>query len=512
MDIRYAVGQRLMAGFPGTEIDSDFRALIHEYKLGNVILFRRNIESREQLARLCGELRELITAETGAEPLIAIDQEGGVVTRLSDDMINTPGGMALAAAGGDAPYRAGLITARELRRAGINFNLAPVLDVNSNIANPVIGVRSFGDEPEQASRLALMFMRGTLEGGVMACGKHFPGHGDTAVDSHLGLPVVEKGRGGLEKCELIPFRAAVAAGIPAIMTSHVLFPELEPERKPATMSRRILTGLLRGELGFGGIIISDCMEMQAIASYYGTVNGAAASIAAGADIVCISHTASLARETAERLRSELESGALDAGEFAASVSRIEAAKSRFDCAPKAAGSIEADAEEAARLLESSFVHIGGEIPQLGENPFFTGCAPARASLVSSRVRETPAFPEYMAKALGGRALVTSDEPDGEEIARAAAEAAGSSCIVLCTLNASLKPGQLELMRELAKSGKPMLVTALRNPYDLLSLPSGAAGIAAWEYTPRVLSALLPFISGSREPSGRLPLVNFDPVF
>ena len=147
MDITYAVGQKMMAGFPGTEIDDDFKALVREYKIGNVILFRRNIESREQLARLCVALRELILTEAGTEPLIAIDQEGGVVTRLSDDMLNIPGGMALAAAGGNAAFRAGLITARELRAAGVNFNLAPVLDVNSNPANPVIGVRSFGDDP-----------------------------------------------------------------------------------------------------------------------------------------------------------------------------------------------------------------------------------------------------------------------------------------------------------------------------------------------------------------------------
>ena len=245
MDRKCAVGQRIMAGFPGTEIDEAFAALVREYKIGNVILFRRNVESREQLARLCAELRALIVAETGVEPLIAIDQEGGVVTRLSDDMLNTPGAMALAAAGGDAPYRAGLLTARELSSCGINFNLAPVLDINSNPANPVIGVRSFGDDPERAPALALEFLRGTLEGGVMACGKHFPGHGDTAVDSHLGLPLVEKNREMLEKCELLPFRRAMEAGIPAIMTSHVLFPGLEPEKLPATMSRRILTGLLR---------------------------------------------------------------------------------------------------------------------------------------------------------------------------------------------------------------------------------------------------------------------------
>ena len=509
MDINYAIGQRIMAGFPGTEIDDDFAALVREYKVGNVILFRRNIESREQLSCLCKALTELIERETGAIPLIAIDQEGGVVTRLSDDMINTPGAMALAAAGGDSAYRAGAITAAELREAGVNFNLAPVLDVNSNPQNPVIGVRSFGDVPERASALALEFMRGTLDGGVMACGKHFPGHGDTAVDSHLGLPLVEKSREELERCELYPFRAAIKAGIPAIMTSHVLFPALEPERIPATMSRRILTGILRGEFGFDGIIISDCMEMQAIAKFYGTAQGAEASIMAGADIVCISHTSALARDTVERLRLDVESKALGLGELEASVRRIESAKRSLTGGGRSIYVSERAADEAREMLERSFAPVGCDMPPLGERPFFTGCEPIRASLVSSRVRETPAFARYMADRIGGTALVVSENPDGEEIAKAVSAASECSCIVLGTCNAHLKPGQLELMRALGETGKPMAVVALRNPYDLLYMPAGTAGVAAWEYTARSLEALAPFLKREKAFTGIMPLANFD---
>ncbi len=482
-----------MAGFPGTEIDEEFACLVREAKIGNVILFRRNIESRAQLTRLCAQLKDLIVSETGAEPLIAIDQEGGVVTRLSDDMINTPGAMALAAVGGDAPYRAGLITARELRSCGVTVNLAPVLDVNSNPDNPVIGVRSFGEDPEQAAPLALAFMRGSLEGGVMACGKHFPGHGDTAVDSHLGLPRVEKGLEALELCELPPFRRAIEAGIPALMTSHVLFPALEPEGVPATMSRRILTGLLRQDLGFSGLIISDCMEMQAISRFYGTVQGAVASIAAGADIVCISHTAALARETAERLYAGRENGTLSDAEFDSSLRRIAEAKRRLSSPCGASGTTDGDAGEARALLAKSFKLLHAPMPDLGRKPFFVGSGPVRASLVSSHVRQTPAFPRYMAEAFGGQFLITEDEPDAAEIAAAVKAAAESSCIVLGTCNAHLKEGQRALMKALGELGKPMAVVALRNPYDLLSLPAGAAGITAWEYTERALEALVLFL-------------------
>lgn len=164
MDVKTAAGQHIMAGLPGTEIDPAFAALVRECKVGNVILFRRNVKNAAQLARLCASLRELIVSETGMEPFIAIDQEGGVVSRFSPDMATTPGAMALAAAGGDAPYRAARLTAAQLRAAGVNFDLAPVLDVNSNPLNPVIGVRSFGDLPEEAAERAMGLCAACLTG------------------------------------------------------------------------------------------------------------------------------------------------------------------------------------------------------------------------------------------------------------------------------------------------------------------------------------------------------------
>lgn len=431
MDVKTAAGQHIMSGLPGTEIDPAFAALVRECKVGNVILFRRNVKNAAQLARLCASLRELIVSETGMEPFIAIDQEGGVVSRFSPDMATTPGAMALAAAGGDAPYRAARLTAAQLRAAGVNFDLAPVLDVNSNPLNPVIGVRSFGDLPEEAAERAMGFMRGLLDGGVMACGKHFPGHGDTDTDSHIGLPRVDKSREQLEECELLPFRRAIEAGMPAIMSSHVLFPALEPEKLPATMSRRILTGLLREELGFGGVIISDCMEMDAVAKFYGTVNGAAAALKAGADIVCISHTAALARETAERLWQRYEAAeGEERRELERSGERIAEAKRRFTAVPKAETQIFKLRAQARDMLEESFVLMNGPIPPLGDSPFFTGCANSRASQASSAANGVPALPTVMARRFGGGCAVCSDDPDSEEIAAIARKARNASCIVL----------------------------------------------------------------------------------
>lgn len=505
MDRKHKVGQRIVAGLSGTRVDDAFRALVRESAVGNVILFRRNIESSAQLARLCGEIRDLILTETGVPPLITIDQEGGVVARLTADLPHTPGGMALAAAGPDAPARAARIVARELRSVGINCNLAPVFDVNSNPDNPVIGVRSFGDEARAAAPRALAFARATAEEGVLPCAKHFPGHGDTAVDSHLGLPCVTKSRRELESCELLPFRAAVEAGVPAIMSSHILFPALEPERIPATMSRRILTDLLRGELGHQGLILSDCMEMDAIAKYYGSVNGAVAAVGAGVDLVFLSHTAAYARDTARELCRRYESGEFPEEELDASVARILAAKERFAATAAGPACTDADRQEARRLLEASFTLVRGELPPLGPRPVFIGCANYRATLASSGPEGVPAFPAYMAQALGGNCLLTGEDPDEGEIARAVQAAREASSVWMGSYNGHLRPGQLALMKALGGCGLPMAVVALRDPYDLASAPAHAAAIAAWEYTPQSLEALVPFLQGKIPFTGKIPV-------
>lgn len=243
MDLREQIGQRLVTGFPGTELTEDFRRMVREYKISNVILFRENITDCAQLKQLCGEIQALVRRETGHGAFITADQEGGLVTRLPGDAVNVPGAMAIAATGDpENAYRAGLLTGRELRALGVNFDLAPSVDVNSNPENPVIGARSYGDTPQQVSRYANRMIRGLLDGGVLCSAKHFPGHGDTDTDSHLALPCVDKSMEELERTELLPFREAVRAGVPAVMTTHILFPQLEPEHLPATMSRRIMTG------------------------------------------------------------------------------------------------------------------------------------------------------------------------------------------------------------------------------------------------------------------------------
>ena len=272
------IGQRLVTGFPGTALTPELVQVVKEYKIGNIILFRENIASADQLRTLCADLQTLIRSETGHDAFIMIDQEGGAVTRLPESCINVPGSMALAATGDpETTYLAGKLTGEELRSLGVNFNLAPSVDVNCNPANPIIGVRSYGDTPATVAKYAAGMIRGLQDGGVLCLAKHFPGHGDTSLDSHLTLPCVDKPRDELERMELAPFRAAIADGVPAIMTAHILFPALDDSGVPATMSRRIVTGLLRGEMSFTGLVTSDCMEMQAVQQFFGSVDGVLAA-------------------------------------------------------------------------------------------------------------------------------------------------------------------------------------------------------------------------------------------
>ena len=276
MTLEEKVGQMMMVGFYGSDPTSDIRRLIEESHAGSVILFAYsdNIQTPDQTARLNNGLQAIASGTRLGIPLIiATDQEGGVVARMTEGATELPGNMALGAGRDpEGSYRAAQLTAKELRAVGIQMNLAPVLDVNVNPENPVIGVRSYGESPRLVSKLGAAAIRGSQKNGVIATAKHFPGHGDTDVDSHLGLPVIDKSRAELEKTEFVPFRRAIREGIDAIMTAHIHIPALDdtPEL-PATLSKPILTGLLRKEMGFQGLIITDSMTMSGVADYFGGV-------------------------------------------------------------------------------------------------------------------------------------------------------------------------------------------------------------------------------------------------
>jgi beta-N-acetylhexosaminidase len=285
MSLRELCGQLLVVGFAGTHAPHPLLDALRAGERGGVILFKRNIPAAlVELPQLVATLAEV--APSGAPLLVGVDQEGGRVARIGAPALRLPPAARLAAAlDADALARVAEHQSRQLRALGFTMNFAPVLDVHTNPANPIIGDRSFGTDAASASRAALAFARGMGRAGLLACGKHFPGHGDTTKDSHLDLPEVPHDRARLDAVELAPFRAAAEARLPALMTAHVLFPALDSV--PATLSRRIVHDLLRHELGFDGVVISDDLEMKAIADRYGYGDAAVRAIEAGCDVLLV---------------------------------------------------------------------------------------------------------------------------------------------------------------------------------------------------------------------------------
>jgi beta-N-acetylhexosaminidase len=275
----------LMVGLPGEEMTADEKTLLAEYPIGNFVLFCRNLRDPDQIIHLCRALWDL----REEPPFLAIDHEGGTVHRLPEPFTHFPAPSVLGEAGNpERAYAMAAAMGRELSAAGINLNFAPVLDVLSNPDNPVIGDRSVSADPQKVSRLGWEIARGLKDSGVVPCGKHFPGHGDTEKDSHLELPAVRKNRGELDACELRPFVHACRKGIDSLMTAHVVYPALDPNF-PATLSRAILGELLRGELAYDGVVFSDDLEMRAITDSYSAEEGSALAVDAGVDILMFCH-------------------------------------------------------------------------------------------------------------------------------------------------------------------------------------------------------------------------------
>jgi beta-N-acetylhexosaminidase len=280
-------GQLVIGGFYGTELPESFAKALARKERGGAILFKRNIvgEDLSQLARLNASLRDACAPDL--PPLIGVDQEGGRVARLPSPVLTIPPMRALAQAGRvDLVQRAARALGVQLRALGFTMNFAPVLDVNTCVENPVIGDRSFGSDPRVVMRFGVAYVRGLQDGGILACGKHFPGHGDTSTDSHHDLPIVHHERARLEQVELPPFRAAAGAGIAAFMTAHVVYEGIDSD-VPATMSRAICGSLLRAEIGFEGALISDDLEMKAIALRYSIEEAAVEAVWAGCDALLV---------------------------------------------------------------------------------------------------------------------------------------------------------------------------------------------------------------------------------
>ena len=323
---REKIGQLFMVGFLGTSVTPELAAFLKDYRPGGVILFSRNLESVEQIVQLTNDLQQ---CSPKSPLLISIDQEGGRVSRLPKGFtIFPPGELIGQCHAGELAYAAAATIAKELRAVGINMNMAPVLDVNSNPDNPVIGDRAFGSSADTVIEMGLVTAAGLQDSKVVACGKHFPGHGDTNADSHKELPVVEAPRERLEAVEFPPFRRAATAGIATLMTAHVLYKALD-DQLPATLSPNIITHLLREQMGYDGVVLTDDLEMHAIVDHYGPGEAAVRAFLAGCDMLLICKERDREIAAFEAMEKAVASGTIDTSRLDQSVARIQRIKQRY---------------------------------------------------------------------------------------------------------------------------------------------------------------------------------------
>ena len=506
-------GQSMMLRFAGPDFTAEAREAFHRMRPCGVIFFADNITSREQVHALTAQL-QAEARSLGMPPLlIAVDQEGGIVSRLPADMVTVPGAMALTAQGNlDLIERCARITGEQLREVGINVNFAPVVDVNNNPANPVIRTRSFGDTVERVVDGALATMRGLDTAHVIATVKHFPGHGDTNVDSHVGLPVIDHPLERLHAIELAPYRAAIVAGVPAVMTSHIVFPALDEH--PSTLSRPILTGLLRDELGFEGLIVTDSLSMDAIDGRYGLAETAIRCKAAGVDV--LESNESLERQIVRHagLTSAIERGDLPLELFTRTSDRLERIRDAYalgTATPSLGPQPEwwgREAREAAR----------GTIAALGDRPYRPIIPTERVLIVDfQRLRTTEAedpfnrggiIRESARRLLPTATVVTlGHTPDAEEIERAMDAAAVADAIVILTRDAVDLPYQVTIARQVisAVPDARIIHVALRGPYDADILGDVESTLLTFGDPAVTLDGLIEVLSGEFRPGAGIPV-------
>jgi beta-N-acetylhexosaminidase len=505
LTLEQKIGQVMLIGFDGIAVDAELRRMISEYQVGGVILFARNVQSPQQVAALTNELQTIARENGNPGLFIAIDQEGGRVARLTEDKGFTefPSAMALTATGDSQyAYRVASAMAAEMRAVGINVDFAPDLDTNNNPANPVIGIRSFSSDPAKVAEYGLAFARGLQENGILAFGKHFPGHGDTSTDSHIDLPLVPHDRARLNDIELFPFRAAIAAEFAGIMSAHVTFPAIDPTPGlAATLSRPVLTGLLRQELGYNGLIATDSLEMGALAAKgYPPQVGAPLALAAGADLLLFNRDHAMHREAFANLVQAVRSGKISEEQLNDSVERILQMKQRFGLLNPAPAELDAlgiSVKTAEHLALSR--KLAHKAITLVRDPQKLLPLKNTALLV-----ETSAVRNLTASiGLNGDTLQVDTQPSASQIAEVLRVADNGSVVVVPVDDLSINKNQLNLIEALYKAGKPMIVLAHRNPFDVALLPENVTILVTYGFNPPIRDALADVLLGRIQASGRL---------
>jgi beta-N-acetylhexosaminidase len=500
------------ADFRNTELYGVATAaeVVRTFKPGGWIYFsaRDNVEDPAQVATLSNDLQRA-ALETGAKVplLIGIDQEQGLVVRIGPPVTMFAGNMAQGASRDLADARTvAAITGRELRAMGIHQDYAPDADVNTNPANPVIGVRSFSSDPGLAADLTAAMVRGFQEdASVIATAKHFPGHGDTKDDSHFALPVVSHTRDEWARLDAPPFRAAIAAGVDSIMTAHIVLKSLDPAGDPATLSRPIITGVLRGELGFSGLVVTDSMEMAGVREKYGDAEAAVRAIEAGVDQVLIPPAPSKAFAA---VLAAVRAGRISEARIDESVARVLSLKAsrgitssplvRVSAVKSVVGTSESrSAAQRVTDKTTTLVRNSAGLLPLPEGP--------RSVLVAGwGVAARKLGARLEARGASVRVRATDEDPSGGAIADIVDKASGRDLVVAVTTRAWSIRSQRSMVKALVETGRPVVTVAVRDPYDAAFYES-ETHLATYSHSDVAMESLARVLYGELAPQGKLPV-------
>ncbi|MEU3343648.1 glycoside hydrolase family 3 protein [Streptomyces sp. NPDC006700] len=494
--------------------------LIAKYRVGGIIYFAwaNNTQNPHQIAGLSNGIQEASLGQPRGLPLlVATDQEHGIVCRVGKPATLFPGAMAMGAGGSSADaHTLGRVSGAELRALGINQDYSPDADVNVNPANPVIGVRSFGADPDAVARLVAAEVKGYQSSKVAATAKHFPGHGDTATDSHYGFPVITHSRELWEKLDAVPFRAAIKADIDSIMTAHIQFPALDDSGDPATLSHSILTGILRGELGYDGVVVTDSLGMDGVRTKYGDDRVPVLALKAGVDQLLNPPSLDVAWNA---VLNAVRAGELTEARLDESILRVLRLKAKLGLLEDpyvsqanvdrvvGVGAHLAAADRIAERTTTLLANEGRLLPlsRRGHTRLLVvGADPASPSGTTGPPTGVLAA-ALTELGFQATALSTGTAPSVATIDKAVAAAQDADAVVVATYNVTAGSSQKTLVERLVATGRPVIAVAVRNPYDIAQLPNVSAHLAAYSWTDVELRAAARVIAGRARPRGRLPV-------
>lgn len=501
------VGQLMMVGFHGTTLPEHIKKWLSSGRIGGVYLFVRNIESPQQVKKLIDDCHAVAKYPI----LVGIDQEGGIVARLHDGFTESPGAMALGASGDiqlaeDVAYMMG----QELLTMGINWNFAPVADITHNINNPSVSTRSIGTDKHTVSEFVKAQVRGFQRAGVIATVKHFPGLGNTAIDTHDALARVSGSVDYLYEQDLVPFREAIEAGVACVMTTHVLFDAIDSEH-PTTLSPIVMNRLLRDEIGYDGAVCTDCMEMNAITDGYGASESAILTILAGVDMAMFSHTQSRQEEAYNAVLDAVKSGRISEARLDQSVARIQNLKQQYAINnPPSLDIIQSEphltlAQKAANA-GTVLVKSGQNFP-LDRNSSNVVCIEFSTQIISDAVEAgshtgfmqtlKTRIPSIKTHILNPRNVSQADLDDIKDAVEM------SETVILATRNAHMLQQQADIAQAIIQSGKNIILVCLRNPYDAGILDNADTIICTNGDSTPSLKAAVDAICGDYTPTGKL---------